>query len=142
MTDTDAKNTSDEQHAVSRRSKHPLKKSADAPSAGRVRGGLALILASLALIACGYLWYTVLYQNADLFSMDIAGALDRIESSTNQTQESLANDEKDIKTLKETQDTLRAALEKVGYSGWMTIEGGDLSMKEHSERLDSIVAGK
>jgi uncharacterized protein HemX len=45
--------------------------------------------------------------------MDIAGALDRIESSTNQTQESLTNDEKDIKTLKETQDTLRASLEKI-----------------------------
>ena len=113
MTDTDAKNTSDEQHAVSRRSKHPLKKSTNEAGPGRVRGGLALIFATLALIACGYLWYTVLYQNADLFSMDIAGALDRIESSTNQTQESLANAEKDIKTLKETQDTLRASLEKV-----------------------------
>lgn len=112
MNDTDAKKTPDDQPAA-RRGKNPLKKSADVPSTGRVRGGLALILASLALIACGYLWYTVLYQNADLFSMDIAGALDRIESGTNQTQESLANDEKDIKTLKETQDTLRASLEKI-----------------------------
>ncbi|MGA9033932.1 MAG: uroporphyrinogen-III C-methyltransferase [Sulfuricaulis sp.] len=113
MNDTDAKKILDDQSAAARRGKNPLKKSADVPSAGRVRGGLALILASLALIACGYLWYTVLYQNADLFSMDIAGALDRIESSTNQTQESLANAEKDIKTLKETQDTLRASLEKI-----------------------------
>lgn len=113
MNDTDAKKTPDDQPAAARRGKNLLKKSADVPSAGRVRGGLALILASLALIACGYLWYTVLYQNADLFSMDIAGALDRIESSTNQTQESLANAEKDIKTLKETQDTLRASLEKI-----------------------------
>ena len=113
MNDTDAKKTSDEQRAVSRRNKHPLKKSAGETAPGRVRGGLALILASLALIACGYIWYTVLYQNADLLSMDITGTLDRIESNTNQTQESLANAEKDIKTLKETQDTLRAALEKV-----------------------------
>ncbi len=37
---------------------------------------------------------------------------------------------------------VRAALEKVGYNGWMTIEGGDLSMKQHSERLDLIIAGK
>ena len=37
---------------------------------------------------------------------------------------------------------VRAALEKVGYSGWMTIEGGDLSVAEHSQRLDLIIAGK
>jgi uroporphyrin-3 C-methyltransferase len=113
MNDTDAKKTSEEQHAASRRSKHPLKKSTDEASPGRVRGGLALIFATLALIACGYIWYTVLYQNADLFSMDVVSALDRIESDSNQKQESLANAEKDIKTLKETQDTLRAALEKI-----------------------------
>lgn len=113
MNDTDAKKTSDEQHTVSRRGKHPLKKSADAAGPGRVRGGLALIFATVALIACGYIWYTVLHENADLFSMDVVGALDRIESNTNQTQESLANDEKDIKALKETQDTLHAALEKI-----------------------------
>ena len=113
MTDTDAKKSPDEQNAGTRRGKPPQKKSADEAGAGRVRGGLALIFATLALIACGYIWYTVLYQNADLFSMDIAGALDRIESSTNQTQESLAAAEKDIKTLKETQDTLRASLEKI-----------------------------
>ena len=45
--------------------------------------------------------------------MDVVSALDRIESDSNQKQESLANAEKDIKTLKETQDTLRAALEKI-----------------------------
>ena len=113
MNDTDAKKSPDEQHAVSRRSKHPLNKSADEAGPGRVRGGLALILATLALIACGYIWYTVLYQNADLFSMDVVSALDRIESDSNQKQESLANAEKDIKTLRETQDTLRASLEKI-----------------------------
>ncbi len=37
---------------------------------------------------------------------------------------------------------VRAALEAVGYNGWMTIEGGDLSLAEHSQRLDLIVAGK
>lgn len=113
MTDTDAKKTPDDPSAASRRGKSLLKKSADETGHGRVRGGLALILASLALIASGYLWYTVLHENADLFSMDIVGALDRVESNTNQTQESLANAEKDIKTLRETQDTLRASIEKI-----------------------------
>jgi L-ribulose-5-phosphate 3-epimerase len=37
---------------------------------------------------------------------------------------------------------VRAALDRVGYNGWLTIEGGDLSEKEHSQRLDLIIAGK
>jgi L-ribulose-5-phosphate 3-epimerase len=37
---------------------------------------------------------------------------------------------------------VRRALEQVGYNGWMTIEGGDLSLSEHSQRLDLILAGK
>ncbi len=37
---------------------------------------------------------------------------------------------------------VRSALEAVGYSDWMTIEGGDLSMAEHSQRLDLIIQGK
>jgi hexulose-6-phosphate isomerase len=37
---------------------------------------------------------------------------------------------------------VRAALDKVGYNGWMTIEGGDLSPVEHNRRLDLIIAGK
>jgi L-ribulose-5-phosphate 3-epimerase len=36
---------------------------------------------------------------------------------------------------------VRAALERVNYSGWMTIEGGNCTMEEHSRRLDSIIAG-
>lgn len=36
---------------------------------------------------------------------------------------------------------VRAALDRVGYSGWYTIEGGDLSVEEHSRRLDLILAG-
>jgi len=37
---------------------------------------------------------------------------------------------------------VRAALDRVGYNGWMTIEGGDLSLAEHSRRLDLIIAGQ
>jgi hexulose-6-phosphate isomerase len=37
---------------------------------------------------------------------------------------------------------VRRALETVGYNGWLTIEGGDLSLAEHSRRLDLIIAGK
>ncbi len=37
---------------------------------------------------------------------------------------------------------VRAALADIGYNGWMSIEGGNLSPKEHSQRLDLILAGK
>ena len=38
---------------------------------------------------------------------------------------------------------VRKELDKIGYDGWMTIEGsGKLSVEERSKRLDLIVAGK
>jgi L-ribulose-5-phosphate 3-epimerase len=37
---------------------------------------------------------------------------------------------------------VRKALDDIGYNGWMTIEGGNLSPEEHSKRLDLIIAGK
>lgn len=38
--------------------------------------------------------------------------------------------------------TVRKALADIGYADWMTIEGGDLSLAEHSQRLDEIIAGR
>jgi uncharacterized protein HemX len=108
MTDTDAKTIPTDQSASGRGKQVPYER-----RAGQVRSGLALILATLALIASGYIWYAVLYQNADLFSMDMVGAVNRVESNSNQVQEALASTEQDIKTLKDTQDTLRASLEKI-----------------------------
>lgn len=37
---------------------------------------------------------------------------------------------------------VRAAIDAVGYNGWMTIEGGSCTTAEHSRRLDLIIAGK
>lgn len=37
---------------------------------------------------------------------------------------------------------VRQALERVNYNGWMTIEGGNLPLKELGSRLDLIIAGK
>ncbi|MBI3546018.1 MAG: uroporphyrinogen-III C-methyltransferase [Gammaproteobacteria bacterium] len=106
MTDTD-------ESAAPRRAKMMLKNSANEPRSGRVRNGLAIIFASLALIASGYLWYTVLHENADLFTTDIVGALERVESDSVQLQETQASINQELKTLKETQDTLRTAIEKL-----------------------------
>ncbi|MCR4301848.1 MAG: uroporphyrinogen-III C-methyltransferase [Sulfuricaulis sp.] len=113
MTDTDAKNTSAEQAASAKRAKPAPKKSERESPKGRLRGGLAVILASLALIASGYLWYVMFYESADLFSRDIVSALDRIESDSNQALDTLAGSQADIRALKETQDAIRASLEKV-----------------------------
>lgn len=104
MTDTDAKSPP---------TATPPKKSGNESHRGRVRGGLAVILALIALIASGYLWYVMFYENEELFSRDIVGALDRIESDSSQAMEVVVNAEKDIKTLKENQDAIRASLEKL-----------------------------
>lgn len=37
---------------------------------------------------------------------------------------------------------VRRALDEVGYDGWCTIEGGNVSLEEHSQRLDDILAGR
>ena len=37
---------------------------------------------------------------------------------------------------------VRKALDEIGYDGWMTIEGGNLSAEENGKRLDLIVEGK
>ncbi|HYA37494.1 MAG TPA: uroporphyrinogen-III C-methyltransferase [Candidatus Methylomirabilis sp.] len=113
MTDTDAKKTNAESPNALRRGKMIQKNPEGESRPGRVRGGLALIFATAALVASGYLWYTVLYENADLFTRDIVGALDRIDSDNADIQDKLAGAEKEFKTLSETQDTMRAAIEKI-----------------------------
>ncbi len=37
---------------------------------------------------------------------------------------------------------VRSALDRVQYRGWLTIEGGNLTMEEHRQRLDLIIEGK
>jgi L-ribulose-5-phosphate 3-epimerase len=37
---------------------------------------------------------------------------------------------------------VRAALDRAGYAGWMTIEGGKIPLAEQAKRLDLIIAGK
>ncbi|MHB8743330.1 MAG: uroporphyrinogen-III C-methyltransferase [Sulfuricaulis sp.] len=113
MTDTDAKKTDADAPSSPRRKESLSKNPPNDSRRGKVRGGLALIVASLALITSGYIWYTVLYRNAKLFSMDVVGTLDRVESDYNKTQVTLTSNENDVKTLKDTQDTLRASLEKI-----------------------------
>ena len=37
---------------------------------------------------------------------------------------------------------VREAIASIGYTGWLTIEGGNLTLAQHSERLDLIISGK
>jgi L-ribulose-5-phosphate 3-epimerase len=48
----------------------------------------------------------------------------------------------DIRTGSVNWPAVRAALDKIGYNGWLTIEGGGCTVEEHSKRLDLIIAGK
>jgi hexulose-6-phosphate isomerase len=48
----------------------------------------------------------------------------------------------DIRTGSIQWPLVRKALDDIGYNSWMTIEGGSLSAKEHSKRLDLIIAGE
>ena len=109
MTDTDTKTAPSDQSDSTPRDRQAT----HVPRTGQVRSGLALILALLALLASGYIWYTVLYQNAELFSMDMVGALNRVESNSNLAQEALTNNESSIKILQETQGAIRASFEKI-----------------------------
>ncbi|MCC7493823.1 MAG: sugar phosphate isomerase/epimerase [Fimbriimonadaceae bacterium] len=38
--------------------------------------------------------------------------------------------------------SIRRTIEAIGYQGWLTIEGGNLSLQEHRQRLDAIIAGQ
>jgi len=80
---------------------------------GTLSGGLALIVATLALIAGGYLWYTLLYQHRGMFDTDVPGALIRLERNVENLQKAFDRTEEQLKTTAETQATYTAALERL-----------------------------
>jgi uncharacterized protein HemX len=111
MTETDAKPTAPAAPAA-KLPKGAAKKLSGRPRPG-LTGGLALILAALALIAGSYLWYTLLYERQELLTTDIVGTLTRLEDGAKSTQENLAAAEAELQTLKATQDTLKSAVDKI-----------------------------
>lgn len=80
---------------------------------GALSGGLALILATIAVIGTGYLWYMLMYERQDLLSIDVPGALTRLETTTRKLQEETTSSDEQLKILGDTQETLQAALEKI-----------------------------
>lgn len=80
---------------------------------GRVSSGLALIFASIALLATGYLWYTLIYERQDLLQMDVPGTLSRLDRDTKELKDRVTDADDQISTLTETQETLKAGLDKI-----------------------------
>ena len=80
---------------------------------GRVSSGLALIFATIALLASGYLWYTLVFERPELLKMDMPEALEQLERTTGELQTTVSDTEDQLSVVTETQNTLRAAVEKI-----------------------------
>ena len=90
-------------------------------------GGLAFIVAFIALLASGYLSYTLLYQRHELMQTDVPAALRKLGQETRKLDERLTSLQADLVKIKETQDSVKLSIDKLQ---------GDLSRN----RADWIVA--
>ena len=84
-----------------------------APRGGRVSSGLALILALVALLGTGYLWYILIYQRPELVQMDLPNALADLERTAAELKTTQDDMDEQINALTETQNTLKAALDNL-----------------------------
>ncbi len=80
---------------------------------GQFSGRLALMLAAIALIGSAYLWYLLFYERPELLETDIAGRLERIEADARELRDNLGNLDEQAQALREGQDAVKAALDKV-----------------------------
>src|SRR6266481_847396 len=108
------------------------RKSSPPPRSGRVSGGLGLILSTLALVLTGYLWYTLIYERPELIQIDLPGTLADLEQTTGELKTTLDETEKQVGMLAETQNTLKAAVDKMqaelgrNQAHWMVSEAEQL----------------
>lgn len=80
---------------------------------GQFSGRLALMLASIALIGSAYFWYLLFYERPELLETDIAGRVERIEGDARELRDNLGNLDEQTQALREGQDAVKAALDKV-----------------------------
>lgn len=93
------------EHATPRRPRAAI---TPAPSrSGRLAGGLALVLAIIALLTSSYVGWLV---NSKRGLSDAKGRLVQVEQETAQLQEQSAQMDKELSSLRETQDTLQSSL--------------------------------
>ncbi|MBI3899773.1 MAG: uroporphyrinogen-III C-methyltransferase [Gammaproteobacteria bacterium] len=99
---------------------------------GRVSSGLALIIAGIALLGSGYLWYTLFHNQPELLQTDVSGTLTRLERENRELRESLADTDEELRVAHETQETMKAALDKIqtdlsrNRTDWMVAEAEQL----------------
>jgi uroporphyrin-3 C-methyltransferase len=87
--------------------------SASTKRAGRsVSAGLALILAAIALVLSGSLWY-LLSERQGLLGTDVMGRLDALSGNVAQIQKNNDSVEQRLARLQETQDTLKTSVSKL-----------------------------
>ena len=106
---------------------------ATAPTRRRfsVSGGLALILSLIAFSATAYLWY-VLKEKEGLLKGDVIGQLEQLNTSGLAMRSTVSTLTEEVAEVRETQDTLRAAVEKISADfgrargEWMLAEAEQL----------------
>lgn len=112
MADEDTKATDSRISTTSKRAK-AAKKSEARTRSGVLTGGLALMLAAIALIGTGYLWFALLHDRPELLATDIAGNLDKLNGETRELREGLAGAGTKLDDVKANQDSIRTALDKI-----------------------------
>ena len=103
------------------------------PSRGAqsVAGGLALIFSLMTFSATAYLWY-VLKERQGLLKGDVVGRVEQIDKAQAQARNNIAALEEEFANMRDTQDTLRAATEKLSTdfgrarNDWMLAEAEQL----------------
>lgn len=98
-----------------------------ARKAQTVSGGLALILSLITFSATGYLWY-VLKEKQGLLKGDVVGQLEQLQTGQLSLRASTATLAEELSGVRDTQETLRAAVDKLSTdfgrarTDWMLAE--------------------
>jgi uncharacterized protein HemX len=79
----------------------------------RFSGGLALMLATIALIGSAYLWYLLFYERPELIETDIAGRLEQTETDARTLRGQLDGQDEQLQALRDSQDAIKTALDKI-----------------------------
>ena len=80
---------------------------------GSLSSKFAMLLSAIALIASGYLWYTLFYVKEDLMNTDVAGTIRQLDKELAQLRQELTENLADNALIKDTQETLKTAVEGV-----------------------------
>ena len=79
----------------------------------RLSGGLALMLAAIALVGSGYLWYLLFFERPELITTDIAGRLEKAESQDSSLREQIGGLAEQAQIQRDNQDAIKITLDKI-----------------------------